>query len=770
VQNNLFSFFEDNCSGIAVNISDPVLEGDTCSGTATYTIDVFDACGNLNNNCNFTINWEDTTPPNVIDNCPTAADFGYTDVQCQTELPTGDAAEQAFVQNNISAFYDDNCSGIAEVNISDPVLDGDSCSGTATYTIDLFDACGNLNDNCSFTINWADTTPPNVIDNCPTAADFGFADVQCQTELPTGDEAEQALVQNNLFSFFEDNCSGIAVNISDPVLEGDTCSGTATYTIDVFDACGNLNNNCNFTINWEDTTPPQIPLAPGSLAICEGDTIPAAENLTAYDACQGEIIVSPIETIEPLDNGYNIVRNYTAYDGCGNSSVTTTQIIFVNDLPTITPNEPVCDEVYGSYSVEVQVSEGTLISSAGNVTDNGNGLWSIDDIPNGQNIILTATAGTNCTTSIDIVAPKCVCIELELTYTDVSCFGLDDGTISVEYVSPGATVTVNGMPYDSEMLYEPGVYTVTAYFAGNDNPECIISEEITIEEPVAVDVVVSSTNITCYGANDGTITIESISEGAFYTIKKNGYGADLSGQEFFGPGTYIVEANLIDDASRMTGFSKGTDVERANNPCEDAVIVVISQPDPFECTITRPKFSKQLNCSDTENNQLYANTIGGEGPLEYAWSLDPSSENNYWELPNSTSDSTLDFLPGIGIGHFYLTVTDANGCMTSCEILFKSSCTKKDVLNRGEFNRLIVFDLYPNPSEGKVNVKLFDVNTDKTTVEVFNLVGTLMFSQDYSGQNNKDMVLDLGNLPSQVYYVKVSTSHGSQIKKLIIDK
>ncbi|MGB5420178.1 hypothetical protein, partial [Algibacter sp.] len=146
---------------------------DECGGTgsATVTFTATDAAGlTAATTATFTI--KDETPPNVITDCPTAADFGYSDVATEADLPTGDEAEIAFFEQGIYGFYEDTCSGLGGVNISNPVLEGDDCGGTATYTIDFADGCGNYNRGCSFTINYGAYSSESAIWNGAINSDW----------------------------------------------------------------------------------------------------------------------------------------------------------------------------------------------------------------------------------------------------------------------------------------------------------------------------------------------------------------------------------------------------------------------------------------------------------------------------------------------------------------------------------------------------------------------------------------------------------------------
>ncbi|WP_161791988.1 T9SS type A sorting domain-containing protein [Psychroserpens jangbogonensis] len=363
-------------------------------------------------------------------------------------------------------------------------------------------------------------------------------------------------------------------------------------------------------------------------------------------------------------------------------------------------------------------------------------------------------------------------IDLQLSYTDVTCFGLNDGTITVDLVTNGATVTVNGNPYDANMLYVPGTYTVVAYFDGNNDVDCMTSQEIIIVEPVLVDVQVSSTDATCYGLDDGTITIESLSEGAFYTIRLNGIGPDLSGQEYFAPGSYVVEAKLIaNELTRMSSNSKKDFSSRSQNPCVDGRLVEIGQPDELSCKIGKSFGGNEIRCNDRVNNSINVLQLGGVGPYTYSWSMDKSGYMGMWEIESGSENQEMTYIPGLSYATFIVEVTDANGCTTTCEITLNSTCTKADYYNNmfgrnGSFD----FDLYPNPTSGKLTIKPNRLSDDSATVELFDLIGTRIFSQSFNKIRDKEININLSGLASQVYYLKVITKDGTKIKKVVLDK
>jgi len=475
------------------------------------------------------------------------------------------------------------------------------------------------------------------------------------------------------------------------------------------------------------------------------------------NAFDGETTNDTAET--PMPVGLYFTANCSNYDKIS---------VQVNDLPELElVGEPVCDEAenFGTYSVEVITNTINVTSDFGVPNDNGGGSWTIVDIPNGQDAIITAFDEIGCDTSINVSAPECICIELEYDFTNVTCVGEDDGTITVNFLTEGAIVTINGSPYAENATYPPGLYTIIAFFDGVDLEECIITEQFEITEPGVVTMDVTSTNISCNGVDDGTITVSNLSEGATYTIQLNGYGADLSGQSTFAPGTYLVVA-FIDNASSRLANNEGIKyAARYEDPCEEARLVTIEE---YTCEIIRGYPGKLPSCKPSKFNFLQVNTTGGSGELTYAWSIDIQSMNNGWGIIGDSDEFRVSFTTGYDSAYFTVTITDEEGCVTQCNIKQYSNCSNP---NENNFRiEPLDFSVHPNPTKGSVNVKFNKEVASDMMVEVYNLIGTQMYQRSYSQFKGASTVVDFSGLPGQVYYLRITTAHGVQTKKVILDK
>ena len=79
------------------------------------------------------------------------------------------------------------------------------------------------------------------------------------------------------------------------------------------------------------------------------------------------------------------------------------------------------------------------------------------------------------------------------------------------------------------------------------------------------------------------------------------------------------------------------------------------------------------------------------------------------------------------------------------------------------------FELFPNPTDGKVNLVIGETLQGKAVVEVYNLLGEQMMAKKVSHlQKGETYTLDLSHLVSGLYIIKMSTENGSCSKKVSV--
>ncbi|MBI4649178.1 MAG: SprB repeat-containing protein, partial [Bacteroidia bacterium] len=211
--------------------------------------------------------------------------------------------------------------------------------------------------------------------------------------------------------------------------------------------------------------------------------------------------------------------------------------------------------------------------------------------------------------------------------SDVTCNGNSDGTVSANVtggILPYTYLWSNGELTQNISGLTAGVYDVTV----TDAAGCYSTGSITIIEPAAITTAFASTNISCNGANDGTVTV-IVTGGTSpyaYLWSTGGTGDTESG---LGAGTYSV---TITDASGCTSV--------------DATSI----SEPTAITIT-PTFISNATCGNSDGLILIS-ASGGLSPYAYLWS----------------TGATTSFITDIPAGLYSVTATDAIGCSANTNI------------------------------------------------------------------------------------------------------
>ncbi|MCH7397007.1 gliding motility-associated C-terminal domain-containing protein [Belliella sp. DSM 107340] len=218
---------------------------------------------------------------------------------------------------------------------------------------------------------------------------------------------------------------------------------------------------------------------------------------------------------------------------------------------------------------------------------------------------------------------------LDLTTTDISCFGINDGTASLNITGGTAPYTVR---------WSDGNTTLdrTNLIAGNyevvviDANGCLQRENIIINQATPINATGSILPVSCFGGNDGEITLNiSGGSGNYDIVWKNvqsnqiiGNGISISG---LSAGEYIAE--ITDD--------KGCEISRQ---------FIINQP--FE-GLSSTSFISNIRCAGETNGRIDLIVSGGTAPYSYQW----SSGENTRSISNKTG------------GTYEVEITDAKGCV-----------------------------------------------------------------------------------------------------------
>jgi hypothetical protein len=292
------------------------------------------------------------------------------------------------------------------------------------------------------------------------------------------------------------------------------------------------------------------------------------------------------------------------------------------------------------------------------------------------------------------------------TSQNVSCNGGNDGSITISSVS-GGTGTIL---YSKDGVSFQASNTFTGLFAGTydvqikDANGCIATVSKVITQPNAFLINTAVTNVSCHGAQTGTVVVSASGGAGFFAYSLNGgftyqssstfnnlasgyynvmikdaancisskafsitqpsaihliigvlnvtcHGADNGQINVYGSGgvapyTYSLNGNQFVSLGHFENLSGGTfynvNVKDANG-CIATIVKYVSEPALLNLNATK----NDVSCSGGNNGAISLNILGGISPYEYAWS-------------NGESGSSIDDLTA---GIYSVEVTDQNGCM-----------------------------------------------------------------------------------------------------------
>ncbi|MDB9966882.1 hypothetical protein OAD44_01575, partial [Flavobacteriaceae bacterium] len=272
---------------------------------------------------------------------------------------------------------------------------------------------------------------------------------------------------------------------------------------------------------------------------------------------------------------------------------------------------------------------------------------------------VTVTDANNCPTSesFTITEPD----ELDVTGVKsnnngfgISCKGKNDGSIDLSVTGGTAGYTYSwsspdggsGLSVNSkdQSGLGPGTYNVTV----TDANGCPDTASFTITEPdeLTMSNLISDTNgfeISCFGANDGTIDITPSGGSGSYTYSwstQNGTQL-VNGQQDqsgLGPGVYTLTLADSNDCSISQTFT-------LVQPDDISVSAVISNYNGFE-----------ISTAGASNGSINITAVGGFLSTGASYSYNWSTTNGSG-LDNSAEDQS-----GLSAGTYTVVVTDSNDC------------------------------------------------------------------------------------------------------------
>ncbi|OEK02778.1 hypothetical protein BFP97_15135 [Roseivirga sp. 4D4] len=540
-----------------------------------YSVTITDAAG-----CAIVENY------NIIDPAPIGVAFTQTNILCKGAstggidiTPSGGTAPYSYLWSNGATTQD--LTNVAAGNYSVTVRDASSCAVVLNVTITEPALVLNLSG-----------TQTNATCN---GSNNGSIDVTV-----TGGAGPYSYAWNT--GAITEDVTGLA---------------PGNYSVSVTDA-----NGCIKSIGFTITEP--APLAAS----------PSKTDITCNGANDGAINVSVSGGTGPYtyawaDDG-SITTSSRSGLNPGNYTVTVTDANGCMDVESITIIEPAqltSSDVVQNVSCFGESTGAINLSISGGVApysfswSNGALTEDLVNIPAGNySVVITDVNGCTINDNFTITQPSSALSKTEAVQ-QITCNGAADGIINLTVTGGSAPYTYNwsnGSTSEDLNSLPAGSYSVTI----TDNNGCTINDTYVITDPPVLVLSGTKTDVSCFGADDGTVDITVSGGEAPYTFAWSN-GETTEDVTSLAPGNYTV--NITD--------ARGCTTNQAFNIVEPSALSL-------------GYAVNNVSCFGLANGSIDITVSGGSAPYSYSWS----------------NASTSEDITGLIADDYIITVTDVNGC------------------------------------------------------------------------------------------------------------
>ena len=313
----------------------------------------------------------------------------------------------------------------------------------------------------------------------------------------------------------------------------------------------------------------------------------------------------------------------TDANGCTlsvNSTVTEPALL----VPSTSSASCLCN---GSSDGSVSVN---VVGGVGNYTF----LWSpggaasatVNNIPAGSYTV-TVNDSNGCSATANVVVAEPSALSWTLSSSPALCNGDSSGSVNVNVSGGTASYSYSWFPSGATSATSSNLFAGNYTVAITDANGCTATDSVTVTEPVAISLSTATMPATC-GSSNGSASVNASGGAGAYQYAWFPSGGSSSSAANIPAGAYTV---VVTDANGC----EGTAIANVLNTGGPSVAATILSP---------------VSCNGGSDGSASVNVSNGTAPFTYAW---------------SPSGGTASTATGLAAGNYAVTVTDANGCISS---------------------------------------------------------------------------------------------------------
>ncbi|MBX2889940.1 MAG: T9SS type A sorting domain-containing protein [Saprospiraceae bacterium] len=428
-------------------------------------------------------------------------------------------------------------------------------------------------------------------------------------------------------------------------------------------------------------------------------------------------------------------------------------------------------------------------------------------LPSGDTFLVIVTDANGCERSVTGIVDDCQSGNCALAATievvQPKCFGSADGILSASLVSGTA-------PYLFKWSNTATTSSIANLVAGNysvtitDATGCTITLSQNLSAPAAVAITPTVTNPLCSGQTNGAIAtvVTGGTQPYQYQWSNNATTANITN---LASGTYLLTV---------------TDV----NGCSGTTTRTLTAPDP----IAIAAFPQNPKCSGEANGSISINVDGGTAPFQYQWSNNATTANLnnltagpytltvtdangcsatitrtllappalqiaqgnivqptqgqsngtihvtvtggtgaysfIWYRNNTLFASGTEDLINVPAGDYRLEVTDANGC----KAIFTYNLT--GTTSTYQANDAFYAEVFPNPAHERAILAVAFAQPQQLELMLTDATGRTLHAWTVDKVTKQHIPLDLNNLPSGMYQLRILAGSDVVGKKIVVER